>query len=306
MNLLQKVNIRGARADKPLPSIRWDTKNCILHDPVDYCHVYVSLGTIPYQDDGVDMLSRAIEELGARSGMIEFVSLPSPGYKKYLEQYKRPKDTLTKRSDYLLSAPFSELENDWEASGRNKTDIAATVLFSIDPPVNIDFWAEYTTQYRLTKQGCSAMTELLASSYDDGSQLFVSREVIHWGDFLQDSGRYFWDGITVLNGGPRAYMGADLEQRYGTPADARFIAPMLCLPVVLRRPLPRVMSKEQGRQFLENSIPLFASEQLAAIFELLHSSGIPATTVYNRMMPEALMIDELDKIFAAKGCKFSV
>lgn len=293
-------------ANNPLADIQWSTKNCVLRDPANKRHLYASLGTVPYQDDGVNLLGAAIEEIGKGTGVIEFVALPSAGYKTYLEGLRHPKDTIWNRRKYLLSSPTEVLEREWEQSGRWKTDITATVLFSINPPANIEAQKEFVTQYRLTKKACQAITDILAGSYDDGCQLFVSREVIHWGDYLQDPQRFYWDGVTVLDGGARGYMGADLEQCFGCPMDARFMAPLLCLPVVLRRTLPRKISKDDGEKYLDDCIPLFKPEQLQVIFKQLNQSGIFPATVFNRLIPDGLMIYELNKIFAEKGCAFSV
>lgn len=306
MEIFKKVGLRRAGGKQPKADIQWDKNNTIVRNAEDRNHLYASLGSSDRMDEGADMLSTSLSVLGDGPGMIEFVALPSAGYKAYLEKLRRPKDTFGNRRKYVLSAPVELLEQDWVASGCDMTDIAVTLLFSIPLPKDASEDKEYSGHFRLTQDACQSITKMLEEFYGGGRRLFVGREVIHWGDYLQNPGRFFDDGVAVLDGGPRVHMGEDLVQRFGSPMDARYMAPLLCLPVVLRQPLPRIMEKDEGFQYLQECIPPFHARVADAIFEQLYSSEIPADLIYNRLMPQTLMKDELNQIFESKGCSYSV
>ena len=306
MEIFKRVGLRWAESNRTKADIKWDKNNTIVRNAKDRSHLYASLGPFNRMDEGADMLSTSLSVLGDGPGTIEFIALPSAGYKSYLEKLRRPKDTFGNRRKYVLSAPAELLEQDWVASGCGMTDIAVTLLFSIPLPQDASGDKEYTGNFRLTQDACRHITKVLEELYGGGCKLFVGREVIHWGDYLQNPGRFFADGAAVLDGGPRTHMGEDLVQRFGSPMDARYMAPLLCLPVVLRRPLPRILDKDEGYQYLQECIPPFHAREADAIFEQLYGSEIPANLIYNRLMPQTLIKDELNQIFESKGCSYSV
>ena len=224
MEIFKRVGLRWAESNRTKADIKWDKNNTIVRNAKDRSHLYASLGPFNRMDEGADMLSTSLSVLGDGPGTIEFIALPSAGYKSYLEKLRRPKDTFGNRRKYVLSAPAELLEQDWVASGCGMTDIAVTLLFSIPLPQDASGDKEYTGNFRLTQDACRHITKVLEEFYGGGCKLFVGREVIHWGDYLQNPGRFFADGAAVLDGGPRTHMGEDLVQRtFALPA-CRFAA----------------------------------------------------------------------------------
>ncbi len=288
-----------------------ETENCVFVDPTNSDNVICTLGA-PVRDDAVNLLCTAIEVMdsGHATGNISFVSLPTKEYTEWLQSRKTKRDTYLNREAYLFAsgseAHMADAIEEWEKQKREKTDISFLVAFSVDLP-ELQDGQECTTKYRLSKEACGFIADTIRVMYaEDGVEVYVSREVIHWGDYYQDQERYYNSGVSKLNGEGCYYLGTDLEQRYGGATDARYIAPILCLPVVVRRPMPRIMSKDMASAYLSNSIVYFSQEEATRVCEALQSSGICPKALFDMLLPPTILQQQLEDIFQEKGMKYSV
>lgn len=282
--------------------------NCIFFDPSNCDNVICTLG-VPERDDALNMISTAMDMMSkdGATGNISFISMPTQAYQEWLKTRRNKNDTYLNREAYLFGNPphLEEVKKEWEKSKRNKVDIAFVLAFAVPLPP-LEEGLECFTHYRLTKEACAQITQIIKGlCKEPDCEVCVTREVIHWGDYLQNVDQYFWDGLSVLNGLGRYYRGADLEQRYGTAMDARYIAPILCVPVVIRRPLPQVIPLSDARAYLSDCI-ISIGRETAALFDAFAASEIYPQCLYDILLPVSSLVQEIDKIFADKGMTYSV
>lgn len=202
-------------------------------------------------------------------------------YRSFLKKKGETADTSKTRMEYIFSTPDDILAQEWEDAQRDSTDISCAICFVPDLGDDTEKDDQVTREFRLTPEASAAITRIMEASFGHGN-VYVSREVLHCGVYLNEVDSIYSIGADVLNGEPRAHKGMYLQQHFGyTADDGRRTASVCCVPMVVRVPMQREMSLKTARDIMR----CFSGDmpEKHEIYSQLEQSGVPVKAFVNRL-----------------------
>lgn len=288
------------RVPKGLSPVSLTGSSCIILADQEPDRVFCTLSERK-RDDALILISEAIDQFGQKGeSIIEFASFPNEGYQNFLARTDSQEDSIAHRAEYLLDIDCESRKKMWAQSGSNFADASLLLLFRVKTPHMLHEGDEYSTKYRLTEGSCRRLTELLTDLYQD-AQVFVSREIIHWGDYLVNPDRFYQCALMALNGEGRCYFGRDLEQNFGTMSDPRFLLPLLAVHVVVRRFLPHTILFSDAEKYLTNMIQQLSVSVAKEVASVLLKSDIELLQLYDRLLPYSGVAQIASNYFSKRG-----